>query len=515
MTDEEFYQEVKSVVSERINSDKQIKAYFEKAAKGKATIRETIKANSHIANIIGTTLSDFVTDDKIGKGLMEYVCKEILKEQHLDTFKMLEQIQKAIDENLGIKLTIKKPEFPAERVTIAAHSLEDTTVDISVIQRRAKSVPENIINSYADDFVKENAKLRNDAGLKCYITRYTSGHCCEWCNNLAGKYEYGSEPSEVYHRHDNCDCVVTYESGRKRQDVWSKKSWEAPETDKSEYKPEVLDYERAKAVEAQNMRFKGVDKSGESGIIKITKTNVKLDKTLSTLEESDRQSITDLLSKSSDNIISAVNACDGWFEIDPNFPKSERGSHYVWNEQKVNVFLPDINVDMYSDVRGKEELFKPAYNELFHEMGHAIDNAAGRNAEGGFWASKLSSTFLSPSKKITLGDSLEFEVQKAIKSFGEEELSKMLEDMPLIQSADVSDIFGAFTENKVVGYTGHNSSYWANDRKEKAASEAFAEMFSAEINNPYALNSFKSFFPDSYAIFKEILSAIPEIKMKR
>lgn len=51
------------------------------------------------------------------------------------------------------------------------------------------------------------------------------------------------------------------------QDVWSKKSREAPETDKSEYKPKVLDYEQVKAVEAENMRFKGVDKSGESGII--------------------------------------------------------------------------------------------------------------------------------------------------------------------------------------------------------------------------------------------------------
>lgn len=56
------------------------------------------------------------------------------------------------------------------------------------------------------------------------------------------------------------------------QDVWSKKSWEAPETDKSEYKPETLDYEQAKAVEAENMRYKGVDKSGESGIINLDRS---------------------------------------------------------------------------------------------------------------------------------------------------------------------------------------------------------------------------------------------------
>ena len=50
-----------------------------------------------------------------------------------------------------------------------------------------------------------------------------------------------------------------------------KKSWETHETDKSEYKPEVLNYEQAKAIETENMRFKGVDKSGESGIIKVNK----------------------------------------------------------------------------------------------------------------------------------------------------------------------------------------------------------------------------------------------------
>ena len=100
---------------------------------------------------------------------------------------------------------------------------------------------------------------------------------CKWCDNLAGRYEYGEEPEKIYRRHDNCGCVVTYENGRKRQDVWSKKSWETPETDKSEYKPEMLDYEQAKTVETENMRFKGVDKFDRNDIIntreRITKSS--------------------------------------------------------------------------------------------------------------------------------------------------------------------------------------------------------------------------------------------------
>jgi len=46
---------------------------------------------------------------------------------------------------------------------------------------------------------------------------------------MAGRFEYGEEPDDIYRRHDNCDCTVTFENGRKRQDVWSKREWEAPE----------------------------------------------------------------------------------------------------------------------------------------------------------------------------------------------------------------------------------------------------------------------------------------------
>ena len=267
MTNDDFLNKVKATIKERIESDKQIKLYRQKVAQGTASIRETIKQNSHIANLIGTTLSDFMPTAEAGQGLREFICREILRDQHRDTNAMLAQVQKAIDEKLGLQLKAKTAPFPAERVDTVAHSLEDPTVAIDVIQRRARSATENVINSYADDFVKENAKLRSDAGLKCYLTRYTSGNCCKWCDDLAGKYDYESAPDDIFRRHDNCDCVVTYECGRMRQDVWSKKSWEAPETDKTEYKPQVLSREQAKSIEAKNMRFKGVDKSGESGII--------------------------------------------------------------------------------------------------------------------------------------------------------------------------------------------------------------------------------------------------------
>lgn len=274
MTEREFYEIVRQKVRDKLDKDSLIKAFRAKAAKGTATFAEAVKNNSRIASLIGSLLSDFVTGTTAGDGLMEYVCRELLKEQHLDTNDMLEQVQKDIDERNGLKLTVKKSGFPEERVNQIARSLEDATVERAVIQRRAQSAAENVINSYADDFVKENAKFRSDAGLKCYITRATDGNCCKWCSALAGRYVYGEEPDDVFRRHDNCSCTVTYESGRKRQDVWSKKTWEAPEVKGGEYKPTVLSSEQAKALQAKNLQFKGVDKSGGSGIIDVGSDDV-------------------------------------------------------------------------------------------------------------------------------------------------------------------------------------------------------------------------------------------------
>ena len=67
---------------------------------------------------------------------------------------------------------------------------------------------------------------------------------------MAGRYEYGEEPDDVYRRHDNCGCTVTFENGRKRQDVWSKREWEAPKEGAGAGDPVVFTAEQSAAAGA-------------------------------------------------------------------------------------------------------------------------------------------------------------------------------------------------------------------------------------------------------------------------
>lgn len=89
---------------------------------------------------------------------------------------------------------------------------------------------DNICQSFLDDWTRENARLSASAGLRATITREEVSKCCDWCHGLAGSYEYGQEPDDIYKRHDNCKCAVIFKRDKEPfQDVWTKKKYDTYE----------------------------------------------------------------------------------------------------------------------------------------------------------------------------------------------------------------------------------------------------------------------------------------------
>lgn len=85
-----------------------------------------------------------------------------------------------------------------------------------------------ISQSFIDDYIKQNAGFRALSGLKEKIVRSSNGKCCRWCTQMAGAYSYPA-PNDIYRRHDNCDCTVTYISEKGGQDVHTKQQLKAEE----------------------------------------------------------------------------------------------------------------------------------------------------------------------------------------------------------------------------------------------------------------------------------------------
>ena len=269
---EKYYQDLRKKLDERIRSDKQLQKIAEKVANKTADFNDTAKyseiASNHLANVLQENIGEI--NSPLAK---EYVCKELLKDQHSAINELFGSVQVSIDEQNGIHIKTQKPAFPQERVDKVAHALEDPTVSPKTTKRRAGAPVANVSKSFHDDCVKKNATFRNDAGLTCYIIREGS-NCCEWCSSVAGKYRFGTQPDDIFRRHDNCDCTIIYDGqvlrGQLNLDGATRNTtWQQIGDVPAEYEPTSFTQEQAKELERQNLqRFRGLTNGENSGKIR-------------------------------------------------------------------------------------------------------------------------------------------------------------------------------------------------------------------------------------------------------
>jgi len=196
---------------------------------------------------------------------------------------------------------------------------------------------------------------------------------------------------------------------------------------------------------------------------------------------------------------------------------TQRTPCYVPLEQGVRLNLKKNTVDrMHLYEKGHK--IKVAYDTIFHEFGHHISGLWVKD-QNLFMLRDIAIEWRSAEGK-TLDMLLREEAAEVIKA--RKNLLAQTVSRPTLADAkrsltkelcakqgyaigDVSDMFGGCTKNTVVDHLKHDMSYWRNI---DPGVEAFAEMFSATINNPDSLKEIKHYFPKTYEMFLEILEDI-------
>lgn len=81
----------------------------------------------------------------------------------------------------------------------------------------------NMAMKMCDDFVDKNASVASRAGLVAILIRETHGKPCEFCAELAGKYNYDDRPSGVRSRHKGCNCTIEFKTEKRHNTSIKKK----------------------------------------------------------------------------------------------------------------------------------------------------------------------------------------------------------------------------------------------------------------------------------------------------
>ena len=517
------YKRLRKQLDERLKADEKLKKTAEKIKQGKADFKDTSEYSKIISEYLGKIISENIGEinNPMGK---ELVCKALLEDNYELINGVLGEVQASVDEKMGVHIKPQKAPFPAERVMKAAHSLEDKTVPVETIKRRAKSASTNVSMSFHDDYMKANADFRSNAGLTCYITRTDSGKCCDWCSKVAGRYVYGKEPADIFRRHDNCKCSVIYENGRQRQDVWSKRTWERPATPEP-YEPTVLSPSEAKEIQQRKLEgYKGLTKPPKESKIEESEDSKEKKPTVLSPEqakeiqrekldgykgiptgEEDTDELQSELGKFKKRLRADERISDDYYDAIKT--KFSHGSDDA--KKAFNKFVPEdsvadaehIGTAAYSPSKKKIRMnyYVDLYNHRgvgvtwFHEHGHMIDDMAGNLSDNEEFYNALFKDKRDYTTRLIL--------DKGAKDLQEAYSMLTAELMDTRSQSGVADIFNGLTVGKIKASGYHDEDYWC---KENLLCEAFAHMYEAQFDE-VRYTQMKKYFPGALSVFEKIL----------
>lgn len=218
------------LLAEKTQSDPMVLEILERIDAGTATAQDiqrfAIALGGHESDALLAVLTpDALPDGKLYYNIAERTVRPTIEQAHELFSSAAAQIQQQLNEAAKIGLRAVAPKLDEDRVQGIIDKVSDAPLFEDV--RWVLNEPiRTLTQSFADDFVRENAEFQFDAGLTPTVTRTVAGNCCKWCRSLAGKYAYPDVPKDVYRRHAYCRCLVTYDPGdgsKRVQDVHSKK----------------------------------------------------------------------------------------------------------------------------------------------------------------------------------------------------------------------------------------------------------------------------------------------------
>lgn len=225
-----------------MEGSRRAKNIAEKIAQGKATYADAYsyaRENSRILrNSIQENISDALTEDgRLFREAADVVIRQPMQQSGKRVIETAAEIQQQLNEEAGIGIRAIEPGLNEDQIDgIITGICNAESYDAG--ENTLYSQIENFLEGTVDDCVHDNADFQYRAGLNPKIERRAAGKCCEWCDRLAGTYDYEDvrdRGNDVFRRHKNCHCVVSYIPGGKsnrRQNVHSRQWTEETENGK-------------------------------------------------------------------------------------------------------------------------------------------------------------------------------------------------------------------------------------------------------------------------------------------
>lgn len=205
------FEDIKKAFRKVVDNDPNVKKIY-------ADLRElpTYGNAMRLANVIGADL---------GKVLIKYapelsvdnleladILPNALGLDHAQVATACKQVQESMNKQAGLGIKYKEPKFDMNKALGLADEIRGVE-DYSEIEKKFIEQVSNFSESVVDDSIYTNAGVMANAGVKAYIVRTAEATACEWCEDVAGTYDYWQvkdRGNDVWRRHLGCHCDIEF-----------------------------------------------------------------------------------------------------------------------------------------------------------------------------------------------------------------------------------------------------------------------------------------------------------------
>lgn len=225
-----IFEKIEKTFKLKTKESKIIKEKLKALKDKRATYKDANDFAIELGDILASAFSSNISSGDLPDGKMYYnIAKRLIEPNMIRNHDLVaeysKEVQSILNKQANISIQAQKADLNQDRIDKLVNKISEYDSFEKGKWLLVEPI-KNFTQAVVDETIRKNADLHAKAGLSPKIERYTNGKCCDWCDKLAGIYNYEDVKdtgNEVFKRHRHCDCIVIYDpkNGKKKQIVHS------------------------------------------------------------------------------------------------------------------------------------------------------------------------------------------------------------------------------------------------------------------------------------------------------
>lgn len=210
------YEDIKEPFLRALNLDRRASYLIAEIEAGRGTYDMASEYAARVGENLAKVLRRHAPVESIAEWDLENLIPQSLGLDQSIVVYACEQVQTAMNADAGIGIRFQVPQFDRSRAYGLVTELQDNP-EFTNIERSFYDQLVNFSQNIVNESIRDNAEVMARAGIKTMVIRTPDPGACEWCEEVAGVYNYEDvrDPgNDVWRQHERCKCTIDYVTER-------------------------------------------------------------------------------------------------------------------------------------------------------------------------------------------------------------------------------------------------------------------------------------------------------------